>query len=130
MNKENIPIYVRIAEGIKNHILTGDFMEGEQLTSTRKISEDNNINIATANKAVNELVKENLVIKRRGIGMFVAEGAVDKLIAERRHVFRKKYIEAALAEAKLLRYGVEDLQRMVSEVYEEEKLREKRGRLR
>ena len=117
---QNIPIFARIAEGIKDHILTGDIHEGEQLTSTTQISKEYNINIATVNKAVNLLVSEGLVFKKRGIGMFVAEGAVEKLITERRKVFKDRYIKGTLAEAKRLRYSVEELQNMVAEVYRSE----------
>ena len=42
---QNIPIFARIAEGIKDHILTGDIREGEQLTSTTQISKEYNINM-------------------------------------------------------------------------------------
>lgn len=115
----NIPIFARIAEGIKDHILTGDLKEGEQLPSTTMISKKYNINIATVNKAVNVLVSEGVAYKKRGIGMFVCDGAVDKLIAERRATFQENYIRSSLEEAKRLRYTVEELQTMVSEVYSE-----------
>ncbi len=114
---ENIPIFARIAEGIKDHILMGDVKEGEQLISTTQLSKEYEINIATVNKGINVLVAEGIVFKKRGIGMFVAEGAVDKLITERRKTYKETYIVAALEEAKRLRYSVEDLQKMVAEVY-------------
>ena len=117
---ENIPIFARIAEGIKDHILAGDIKEGEQLTSTTQISKEYNINIATVNKGINVLVSEGVVFKKRGIGMFVADGAVKKLIEERRKVFKERYIAGTLQEAKRLRYTVEDLQKMVAEVYSED----------
>ncbi len=117
---ENIPIFARIAEGIKDHILAGDIKEGEQLTSTTQISKEYNINIATVNKGINVLVSEGVVFKKRGIGMFVADGAVKKLIEERRKVFKERYIAGTLQEAKRLRYTVEELQKMVTEVYAED----------
>ncbi len=114
---ENIPIFARIAEGIKDHILSGDLKEGEQLPSTTQISKEYNINIATVNKGINVLVSEGIAFKKRGIGMFVAEGAVERLIEERRNTFIDRYVAATLIEAKRLRYSVEDLQKMVAEVY-------------
>lgn len=118
---ENIPIFAKIAEGIKDAILSGDIKEGEQLVSTTQISKQYEINIATVNKGVNILVGEGIVFKKRGIGMFVAEGAVEKLIDERRKTFKERYIEETLKEAKRLRYSVEDLQAMVAEVYNSNK---------
>ncbi len=115
---ENIPIFARIAEGIKDHILMGDIKEEEQVPSTTYVSKEYNINIATVNKAVNLLVYEGIVYKKRGIGMFVKEGATEKLIAERRKTFKDRYVKALLTEAKRLRYSVEELQQMVMEIYQ------------
>ena len=115
----NIPIFARIAEGIKDHILTGDLKEGEQLPSTTQISKEYDINIATVNKAFNVLVSEGIVFKKRGIGMFVCEGSVQKLIEDRRKTYRDNYVRAALEEGFRLRYTVEELQAIVLEVYRE-----------
>lgn len=114
---DSIPIFIKISEGIKDHILSGDFKEGDKLPSTTWISNEYDINIATVNKGVNVLVSEGIVFKKRGIGMFIAEGAVDKLIEERRKTYKEKYIVSALEEAKRLRYTIEELQAMVQEVY-------------
>ena len=115
----NIPIFARIAEGIKDHILTGDLKEGEQLPSTTQISKEYDINIATVNKAFNVLVAEGIVFKKRGIGMFVCEGSVQKLIEDRRKTYKDNYIRTALQEGIRLRYTVEELQAIVLEVYRE-----------
>ena len=117
---ENLPIYVRIAEGIKDHILSGDLKEGEQIISTTQLSSEYNISIATVNKGINLLVSDGYLFKKRGIGMFVKEGAVERLIEERRKVFRENYVKSLLVEAKRLRYSVEDLQAIVAEVYKAE----------
>ncbi len=119
---DNLPIFVRIAEGIKDYILSGELKEGEQITSTTRIANDYNINIATVNKGFNLLVDEGILYKKRGIGMFVTEGAVDRLIKERRAVYKEKYIIGALEEAKRLRYSLEDLEAMVREVFEQEQI--------
>ncbi len=116
---ENIPIFARIAEGIKDDILSGKIKEGEQLPSTTVISREYEINIATVNKAVNILVQQGIAFKKRGIGMFVCDGVVEKLVSERRQSFKQNYIVATLQEAKRLRYSIEDLQRIVAEVFEE-----------
>lgn len=118
---ESIPIFAKITEGVKNHILMGDIKEGEQITSSTQLSREYNINIATVNKAINILVAEGIVFKKRGIGMFVSEGAVEKLIAERRKVFEESHVIELLREAKRLRYTEQDLQRIVSSIYNEHK---------
>ena len=115
---ESLPIYVRIVQGIKDAILAKQIKEDEQLASTTYLSKEYKINIATVNKAINILVDEGLVYKKRGIGMFIKKGAVKKLIAERRESFKKNYIIATLKEAKRLNYTTEELQQVVKEAYE------------
>ncbi|MEE0857348.1 MAG: GntR family transcriptional regulator [Ruminococcus sp.] len=116
---ENIPIFARIAEGIKDHILMGDIKEGDQLPSTTQISNEYDINIATVNKGINVLVSEGVVFKKRGIGMFVAEGAVKKLKAERRKSFKETFLRTFLDEADRIGYTNEELQKMVVDMIEE-----------
>ena len=118
---ENIPIFARIAEGIKDHILMGDLKEGDQLPSTTQISNEYDINIATVNKGINVLVSEGVVFKKRGIGMFVAEGAVKKLKAERRKTFKETFLRTFLDEADRIGYTNEELQKMVVDMIEEKK---------
>ena len=117
--RESVPIYVQIAESIKDHILEGTLKENEQITSTTVISKDYDLSIPTVNKGISLLVNEGLVYKKRGIGMFVAEGAVEKLIGQRRESFRENYVKALLKEAKRLRIPVEELQSIVSDTFRE-----------
>ena len=116
---ESLPIYIRIVEGIKDAILSGQLKEEAQLPSTTYLSKEYKINIATVNKAINLLVDEDLAFKKRGIGMFVKKGAVNTLINERRKVFKERYVKATLVEAKRLNLNVEDLQRIVKEAFDE-----------
>ncbi len=106
-------------EGIKDHILSEELKEESQLPSTTYLSKEYKINIATVNKAVNQLVDQGLVYKKRGIGMFVKAGAVKKLIDERRSVFKERYIKATLVEARRLNFTVDELQKLVQETYKE-----------
>ena len=118
---ESLPIYIRIVQGIKDAILNKQIKEEEQIASTTYLSKEYKINIATVNKALNILVDEGLVYKKRGIGMFVKSGALNKLIEERRQVFKERYIVATLQEAKRLNYTEAELQALVKEAYEEMK---------
>lgn len=117
--QENLPIYIRIVEGVKEAILSGQVKEEGQIASTTYLSKTYNINIATVNKALNVLVDEGLVYKKRGIGMFVKKGATKILINERRKLFKENYVKATLVEAKRLNYSVEDLQKIVQDAFEE-----------
>lgn len=116
---DSLPIYIRIVEGIKDAILSGQLKEEQQIPSTTHLSKQYSINIATVNKAINVLVDEGLVYKKRGIGMFVTKGATKMLISERKKVFKERYIKATLIEAKRLQISVEELQEIVKEAFEE-----------
>lgn len=118
---ESLPIYVRIVQGIKDAILNKELKEESQIASTTYLSKEYKINIATVNKAMNILVDEGLVYKKRGIGMFVKSGALNKLIEERRKVFKERYIVATLKEAKRLNYSEKELQELVKEAFMEMK---------
>lgn len=90
------PIYLQIAEEIRTQILSGDLAEGARLTSTTEYATCYRINPATANKAVSLLVDEGLVVKRRGIGMFVTQGALERLRRSRRTTYTDDVLHPAL----------------------------------
>ena len=117
--EENLPIYIRIVEGIKDAILNNDILEEDKLPSTTYLSSTYKINIATVNKAINRLVDEGLAYKKRGIGMFVKQGARKQLVEERRLLFKDRYVKATLIEAKRLGLSIEELQKIVGEAYQE-----------
>lgn len=107
------PIYIQIASQLEEAIFTGVFSEGEQIPSTTEISRDFHINPATVLKGMNILVEAGLIEKRRGIGMFVANGAQTKLTGVRREQFYKNYIESMISEAKKLGISKGLLQKMI-----------------
>ena len=90
------PIYLQIAEEIRAQILSGALAEGARLISTTEYATRYRINPATANKAVALLVDEGLVVKRRGIGMFVVDGALTDLRRSRRAAYTDDVLHPAL----------------------------------
>ena len=72
---EDRPIFLQIAEQIENDIIAGQLAEETQVPSTNEFAAFHRINPATAAKGVNLLVDDGILYKKRGIGMFVAEGA-------------------------------------------------------
>ena len=90
------PIYLQIADEVRDQIVTGVHDDGDRLTSTTEYATRYRINPATANKAVALLVDEGLVVKQRGIGMFVADGARERLVAQRRVAYADEVLGPAL----------------------------------
>ena len=74
------PIYLQLKDQIRNMILVGDLIEGEALPSVRQVAAEYQLNPITVSKSWQYLVDENLVEKRRGLGMFVIENARQKLL--------------------------------------------------
>ena len=64
------PIFVQVADGLEDAILTGAFEEGSQIPSITEISVTLKINPATALKGINILTENGIVYKKRGVGMF------------------------------------------------------------
>ena len=96
------PIFIQIAEGIEDGILTGAFPEESQIPSITEFSVNYKINPATALKGINLLVDEAVIFKKRGVGMFVAQGAVSKLKRKRQAQFYDNYVSRLVEEAKRL----------------------------
>ena len=96
------PIFLQLAEAIEDHILKGVYPEETQIPSTTEVSVQLKINPATVNRGVNMLVDEGIVYKKRGLGMFVAPDARQKILEKRKRAFFEKYIVALLDEARAL----------------------------
>lgn len=113
------PIFIQIAEYIEDAVLSGAFPEETQIPSTTEISVSFRINPATALKGINILVDNGIVYKKRGVGMFVATGAVKRLQEKRRNEFYEKYIEKLAEEAKRLNLTKADIIAMIERGFEE-----------
>ena len=84
---DNQPIYRQLRDKVVAMILEGALKDGDSLPSVRSVAADYQLNPLTVMKGYQELVDENLVEKRRGLGMFVREGACDKLMLNERDRF-------------------------------------------
>lgn len=81
------PIYQQIREKIEDQIVNGQLLEEEQAPSTNQLVSFYKINHATVSKGINQLVEEGILYKKRGIGMFVAAEAREKLMKkEKKHL--------------------------------------------
>jgi len=113
--EEGKPLFLQIAEQIEDSILDGSLPEETQAPSTNELAGFYRINPATAAKGVAMLTDKGVLYKRRGIGMFVAAGAKDLLLGERRAAFADRYIEPLIAEARTLGLGSDDLVALLHE---------------
>jgi GntR family transcriptional regulator len=84
------PIYLQLQDKIKEMILSGDITEGEALPSVRQVAMEYKVNPITVSKSYQILVDEELVEKKRGLGMFVQSGAKNKLKCNEHEQFIKE----------------------------------------
>jgi GntR family transcriptional regulator len=87
---DNQPIYLQLRDRVVAMILDGVLKEGDSLPSVRTVSADYRLNPLTVLKAYQELVDEGLVEARRGLGMFVNNGARNLLLKAERQKFLKE----------------------------------------
>jgi GntR family transcriptional regulator len=106
---EGTPIFAQVAERLAEEIADGTLAEGERVPSTNELAAYYRINPATAAKGINVLAGDGLLEKRRGIGMFVAAGARQQLLGERRRRFAERYVDPLVAEASRLGIGTDEL---------------------
>ena len=109
MFDDRSPIYVQIANGIKDEVLTGALKEGDQVMSTNQYAAFYQINPATAAKGFAQLVDEGVLYKKRGIGMFVSPDARARLRGQRRERFFADVVDPMLAEARMVGIDVDEI---------------------
>lgn len=103
------PIYRQLRERIVGLMLTGVYKEGDALPSVRQVASEYQINHLTVSKAYQELVDMQLVESRRGMGMYVMDGAQEKLHGIEKEKFLSTELPALLIRIKHLGLSVDEL---------------------
>lgn len=110
---DNAPIYRQLRDRVVAMILDGVLKQGDALPSVRQVAADFQLNPITVSKAYQELVDEQLVEKRRGLGMYVNQGAREALLKSERERFLRE--EWPMLYARLMRMGL-DLKALLNQV--------------
>ena len=114
---DSTPIYRQLRDRVVAMILDGVLKQGDPLPSVRQVAGDFQINPITVSKAYQELVDEHLVEKRRGLGMYVTEGARAALLESERERFLRE--EWPALHARLARLGLDLAELMRAPRHEE-----------
>lgn len=112
MNREwndHQPIYRQLRDRVVHMILDGVLNEGDSLPSVRNVAAEYRVNPLTVLKAYQELVDEELVEKRRGLGMFVKTGARNLLAKSERQKFLTEHWPRVHATIQRLGLSAEEL---------------------
>lgn len=115
---KDVPLFVQIAEQIEDDIFTGVYGEEDRIPSTNEVSALLGINPHTVLKGMNILVDEGIVYKKRGLGMYVQTGAVDKVHAKRQSAFNEHYVVSLIKEASKLGLTKQQVVALVEKGYD------------
>jgi GntR family transcriptional regulator len=115
------PIYIQIAEWLETEILSESIKRDEKVYSQYQLAEMLNINPATAAKGLNILADENILYKKRGLGMFVSAEGKEIITAKRRNQTLKSLVAELVREAEHLQVTEEELITMIQEAKREMK---------
>ena len=116
---EGQPIFQQLAEQLEEGILSGAYPEQTQVPSITEYSVNYKINPATALKGINLLVDAGLLYKKRGVGMFVATGAREKLRQERRGGFYQDYVAKLVREVRNLGLTRDELIQLIERGFQD-----------
>lgn len=113
------PIYIQIAEWLQHEIIANRLQADEKVYSQYQLAELFNINPATAGKGLTILLEEQLLYKKRGLGMFVATDAKDRILSKRRNEILTKMAQEIVLEAQRLLVSDEELLALIQKTQEE-----------
>jgi GntR family transcriptional regulator len=91
MNEDDRPVYLRLRDHLAASILEGRYQDGDLLPSVRAFAAEHGANPLTVAKAYQSFQDDGLVVVKRGVGMFLAEGATARLLVSERKLFLEEY---------------------------------------
>jgi GntR family transcriptional regulator len=109
VSSDDRPVYLRLRDSIAAAILDGKVRDGDPLPSVRSLAAEHGANPLTVAKAYQTFQDEGLILVKRGVGMFVAEGATAKLRAAERKDFLDNRWPAIAAQIRRLGLDADDL---------------------
>lgn len=117
---ERKPIFQQIKDWISDQIIDESLKEHDRVPSTNEIVSFFKVNHITVSKGVNQLVDQGVIYKKRGVGMFVAEGARETLLVGRKEKFKEEFVKPMINEMLLLGLTEKELSELIERVKEDE----------
>ena len=109
MNNAGKPVYLKLRDIISESILDGEYRDGDMLPSVRVFAADQGANPLTVAKAYQGFQEDGLVTVKRGVGMFVAAGAKNRLRLAQREDFIKNIWPPVERQMQRLDLSIEDV---------------------
>ena len=117
-NSSGVPIYEQIEEQIKSQIMMGELVEGDALPSMRLLAKELKISIITTKRAYEDLEREGFIESVTGKGSFV-KGVNSDMVKENMMFAIQELLESAVDKAILGKVSLEEMNEMLSLLYEE-----------
>ena len=112
---DGAPIYRQLKDRVVAMLLDGILKPGDALPSVRQVAAEYQLNPITVSRAYQELADEAIVEKRRGLGMYVTEGASEKLLTSERDRFLTEEWPLVLERIQRLGLSLERLMQQQAE---------------
>lgn len=109
---DGVPVYLQIINQVKHLIAAGRLVPGDEMPPIRTLAQQLLINPNTVARAYRDMEAAGIVVTRRGAGTVVSESASPLARAERLRILAQR-VDALLAEAHHLGFGLDDITRMV-----------------
>lgn len=121
--KEKQAIYLQIADYVCDHILSGQWKAGERLLSVRELAVKLEVNPNTVMRTYDALLKQNILLNKRGIGFFVDNEAVNRIIQFRKQRFMHEELPLFIKNIHLLQIGWDEIEIKYNEYIENQQNR-------
>ena len=109
LNSDDSPVYIKLRGTISAAILRGEYRAGDQLPSVRALAAEHGANPLTVAKAYQTFQEEGLVVVKRGVGMFVAPQAAERLRTTERKDFLENRWPVIVSHMRRLGLDAEDM---------------------
>ena len=107
--KASTTIYEQIAGMLEDNILSGELPEGDRLPSVRGLAADVQVNPNTVQRTFQRLQDAAIVTQQRGIGYFVAPGARERILRQRRRLFETEVLPEQFRQLALLGFAPDEI---------------------
>ena len=107
--KDNKPIYLQIVDKICGDIVSGVYKPETRIPSVREYAANLEVNANTVVRSFDFLQNKDIIYIKRGLGYFVVEGAVDKILQMRREMFMNEQLNDFFNEIDMLKIPIEDI---------------------
>ncbi len=114
------PIYLQVAQMIRDSVIAGDLPEDSSIPSVRRISVEQGLNPQTVLNATHALVDEGILEKRRGVGIFVKSGARELLRQRELNQLKQQEIPGMVTRARLLGLSAKETVQVVRDNFKEQ----------